>query len=343
MLRLDARRRILLRTVVEEHVRTAEPVGSRHAALRGRLSVSPATIRSALASMEELGLLTHPHTSAGRIPTDWGYRVYVDMLPKADPLGGPATESIRRRLGAPDEEPGGVVGEAARLLAGMTGYASVAAAPRMQAQAFASLHLVPMGERRALAVIAADSGALLGHPVELPDGVAPDDLEHLSRAITYRLRGTRVADLTYQRLEQVLGEASRQHRWLEEVRAWLLRDLARSARSQIRVAGARHLLAEPEFRTPDRATRLFEILENEPLLERVLSSVPEQGVWIFIGQENQLEQLRLCSLVMTAYRAGEQRCGTIGVIGPTRMRYRSTVAAVRHVAEGLSEAMRSSA
>ncbi len=343
MLKLDARRRILLRTVVEEHVRTAEPVGSEHAALRGRLQVSPATIRSALASMEELGLLTHPHTSAGRIPTDRGYRAYVDMLPKADPASSSARQKMRRRLGDPAEEPGDVANEAARVLSGMTGYASVVAAPALQEQTFSSLHLVPMGERRALAVIATDSGALQGRSVELPEGVVPDDLEHLSRAITHWLRGSRVGDLTHQRLEQVLGEASYHHRWLEEVKAWLCRGLARGVRPQIRVAGARHLLAEPEFKSPDRATRLFEVLENESVLDGVLAAVPEEGVWILIGEENPHEQLRSCSLVMAAYRAGDRRGGTVGILGPTRMRYRSAVTAVRCVAESLSQAMRSSA
>lgn len=343
MLKLDARRRILLRAVVEEHVRTAEPVGSEHAALRGRLQVSPATIRSALASMEELGLLTHPHTSAGRIPTDRGYRVYVDMLPKADPLSTSARQRMRRRLGDPAEEPGDAANEAARVLTGMTGYASVVAAPGIHEQMFASLHLVPLGERRALAVIATDAGALQGRSIELPEGVVPDALEHLSRAITHRLQGSRVGDLTHQRLEQVLGEASHHYRWLEEVKAWLWRDLARDGRPRIRVAGARHLLAEPEFKSPVRATRLFEALEDESVLEGVLAAVPEEGVWILIGEENPHEQLRACSLVMAAYRAGDRRGGTVGILGPTRMRYRSAVTAVRCVAEGLSESMRSSA
>jgi len=342
MMKLDARRRILLRTVVEEHVRTAEPVGSEHAALRGRLQVSPATIRSALASMEELGLLTHPHTSAGRIPTDRGYRVYVDMLPKADPLSSSARRKISRRLGDPAEEPGDVVNDAARMLAGMTGYASVVAAPGLQEQMFGSLHLVPLGEQRALAVIATDSGALQGHSIELPEGVAPDDLEHLSRAITHRLQGSRVGDLTHQRLEQVLGEASHHHRWLEEVKAWLWRNLAQGIRPQIRIAGARHLLAEPEFKSPDRATRLFEALEDESALIGMLAAVPDEGVWILIGEENPHEQLRACSLVMAAYRGGDRR-GTVAILGPTRMRYRRAVTAVRFVAESLSEAMRSSA
>lgn len=343
MLKLDARRRILLRTVVEEHVRTAEPVGSEHAALRGRLQVSPATIRSALASMEELGLLTHPHTSAGRIPTDRGYRVYVDMLPKAEPVSSSARQKIRNRLGDPVGEPGEVVNEAARALASMTGYASVVVAPDLQEQVFSSLHLVPMDARRALAVIATDSGALQGRLIELPEGVALDDLEHLSRAITQRLRGSRVGDLTHQRLEQVLGEASQQHIWIEEVKAWLWRGLARGIRPRIRVAGARYLLAQPEFKSPDRATRVFEALEDESVLEGVLSAVPEEGVWIVIGGENPQEQLRSCSLVMAKYRAGDRPGGAVGILGPTRMRYRSAVTAVRCVAESLSEVIRSSA
>lgn len=342
MVQLDPRKRTLLRTVVEEHIRSAEPVGSEHAAIREQLLVSPATIRSAMASLEGLGLLTHPHTSAGRVPTTQGYRVYVDMLLEADPLSVPARQAIRRRLSDPPEGASSVPDEAARLLAWVTGYPSVVSSPRLQAQTFRSLHLVRLDDRRALAVIVADSGTFQGRAIVLPAGVVPDDLEVLSRAITHRLQGCRVGDLTPQRLEQVLGEASQQHRWLEEVKAWLRRDLARGLRSRVRVEGTRHLLREPEFRSPDKATRVLEALEDEAVLVDVLAAAPEEGVWILIGEENLHAELHDCSMVMAAYRAGDRVGGTVGILGPTRMRYRSAVAAVRYVAERLTDAMRSS-
>jgi len=336
---LDARKSTVLRAVVEEHIRSAEPVGSEHLAMREHLGVSPATIRGTMAGLEEMGLLMHPHTSAGRIPTDQGYRVYVDMLLEAEPL--PATDrmAIRRRLGGPVEEPDEVTDQAARILATLTQYASVVTAPGLQQQTFQSLHLVPLGERRALAVIGTSSGALQGRPIDLPEGIAAEDLDHLSRAISQCLQGCRVGELTTQRLEQAMGEASRHHQLLEALKAWLQRDLARGARPRLHIEGARHLLREPEFRRPEAATRVLEVFEEESLLADTLAVASVEVVWFLIGAENRLAELRPCSLVVATYTAGDRVGGTVGILGPTRMRYRHAVAAVRYVADRLSEAL----
>jgi heat-inducible transcriptional repressor len=338
----DARKRTVLRAVVEEHIRSAEPVGSEHLAVREHLRVSPATIRSTMAGLEEMGLLTHPHTSAGRIPTDQGYRVYVDMLVEGEPLPAADRQEIRRRLGGTLEERAEVTDQAARILASLTQYASVVAAPGFQHQTFQSLHVVPLGERRALAVIATSSGALQGRPIDLPEGITAEDLDALSRAISQRLQGCRVGELTYQRLEQAMGEASRHHRLLEAVKAWLRRDLARGARPRLHIEGARHLLREPEFRQPEAATRVLEVFEEESILAEALAAAPVEGVWISIGAENRLAELRSCSLVAATYSAGDEIGGTVGIVGPTRMRYRHAVAAVRYVADRLSDALRTS-
>ncbi|MGQ0550156.1 MAG: heat-inducible transcriptional repressor HrcA [Armatimonadota bacterium] len=339
MVQLDERKRAVLYAVVEAYIRSAEPVGSEHAVVRDQVKVSPATIRSTMAALEEMGLLRHPHTSAGRVPTDAGYRQYVDMLPQAEPLPGADRQAIRRRLEGTAAEPSGAPHQAARILASVTHYPSVVAAPGLRDQTFRSLHLVPLGPDRALAVIATNAGALQGCMITLPDGVEPDALEQLSRTITESLQGCRIADLTHQRLEQAVGEASWQHRLLDHVEAWLRREGARGTRTRIRVEGASHLLREPEFRTPEAATRLLELLEEESVLADALTAMPEQGVRISIGAENRRQELRACSLVMAAYRAGHQAAGTVGIVGPTRMRYRQAMTAVRYVADRLSEAL----
>jgi heat-inducible transcriptional repressor len=298
MVQLDERKRAVLYAVVEAYIRSAEPVGSEHAAVREQVRVSPATIRNTMAALEEMGLLSHPHTSAGRVPTDAGYRHYVDMLPEAEPLSGADRQAIRRRLEGSAAEPAGAAEQAARILSWVTQYPSVIAAPVLRDQTFRSLHLVPLGTSRALAVIATNAGALQECMIDLPDGIEPDDLEQLSRAVTQRLAGCRIADLTHRRLEQAVGEASWQQRLLEEVEAWLRREGARSMRARIRVEGASHLLREPEFQSPQAATQLLEVLEEEAVLADALAATPGQGVRISIGAENRREELRACSLVM---------------------------------------------
>jgi heat-inducible transcriptional repressor len=215
----------------------------------------------------------------------------------------------------------------------------VVASPAVGDQTFESLHLLPLGARRALAVIVTDSGTLQGRSIDLPDGVIADDLERLSLAVTQRLRGVRVADLTRDRLERVMGEVSRHHLVIEALKAWLTRDLARDGRARLRVEGARHLLREPEFRRPEAATRVLEALEEHTALAQTLAAAPEAGVLISIGAENRLGELRSCSLVAAAYRVGDRTGGVVALVGPTRMRYRHAVTAVRYVADRLSDAL----
>jgi heat-inducible transcriptional repressor len=337
---LEGRKRAVLRAVVEAHVRSAEPVGSEHAVLLEQLGCSSATIRSVMAALEDEGLLTHPHTSAGRVPTDHGYRAYVDMLVEAEPLPASERHAIRRRLSALAGDAEDLSDHAAHILSSVTRYASVVAMPGLRQQVFQALHLLAQQPGHAIAVIATSSGMLQGRLIDLPAGVAPEDLEQLSRLITQRLRGIRLGELTQERLEQAVGEASRYQHLIEAVKAWLRRDLPRGPGTRFRVEGTRHLLREPEFSRPETATQVLLALEEQSMLAQALASAPEQGVWISIGSENRFEELRHCSLVAAAYGAADHPGGAVALVGPTRMRYRQAVAAVRYVADRLGDALR---
>jgi heat-inducible transcriptional repressor len=172
--------------------------------------------------------------------------------------------------------------------------------------------------------------------------VAPEDLEQLSRLITQHLQGIRLGDLTQERLEQAVGEASHYQHLIEAVKAWLRHDLLRRSRIRFHVEGASHLLREPEFSRPEDATRVLLALEEQTMLAEALASAPEEGVWISIGAENRLEELHHCSLVAAAYGTIGQGGGLVAIVGPTRMRYRRAVAAVRYVADRLGDVLRQS-
>jgi heat-inducible transcriptional repressor len=339
MVDLDQRKRAVLRVVVEEHVRSAEPVGSEQAQAQAQLNLSSATIRSTMAGLEELGLLTHPHTSAGRIPTDQGYRAYVDGLLETERLSATERQTIRRRLGDHGERPDDVAAAAAQVLSSLTQYASFIAAPGLGQQVFESLHLLPLDANRALAVISTSAGALQGRAITLPAEVSADDLESLGRIITNRLRGALIASITHEQIERALGEAYRHQQLLDAVKAWLRRDLARGTRLRVRVEGLRHLLREPEFRRADAATPVLGALEEESVLAHAVAAAPEEGVWVTIGAENQIADLRACSIVMATYQSGGATGGAVAIIGPTRMRYQRALAAVQYVADRLSDSL----
>lgn len=339
MVDLDQRKRAVLRVVVEEHVRSAEPVGSGQAQAQAHLSLSSATIRSTMAGLEEMGLLTHPHTSAGRIPTDQGYRVYVDGLLETERLSTTERHTIRRGMGDHGDRPDDVVAAAAQALSSLTQYVSIVAVPGLGQQVFESLHLLPLEGHRALVVISTSAGSLQGRSITLPAGVSVGDLETLGRVITNRLRGALIASITHEQLEHTVGEAYRHQQLLDAVKAWLRRDLARGTRPRVRVEGLRHLLREPEFRRSEAATPVLGALEEESVLTHAVAAAPDEGVWITIGAENQIAELHACSIVMATYHSEGATSGAVAIIGPTRMRYRRAVAAVQYVADRLSEAL----
>ena len=292
-----------------------------------------------MAGLEEMGLLRHPHTSAGRIPTDQGYRAYVDGLLETERLSPAERQTIRRRLGDQGEGPDDLVAAAAHVLSSLTQYATIVAARGLGQQVFESLHLLPLEGQRALAVISTSTGALQGRAITLPPGVSTDDLESLGRIITNRLHGAQIASITHEQLEQALGEAYRHQQLLDAVKMWLRRDLARGTKMRLRVEGLRHLLREPEFRRPDAATPVLGALEQESVLAHAVAAAPDEGVWITIGAENQIAELHTCSIVMSTYQSGGGTGGTVAIIGPTRMRYQRAVAAVQYVADRLSESL----
>jgi heat-inducible transcriptional repressor len=340
--RLEGRKRAVLRAVVEQHIRSAEPVGSEHATLLDELACSSATIRSVMATLEDAGLLTHRHTSAGRIPTDQGYRAYVDMLLETEPLPASERQAIRRRFAGFDAGAADPTDQAAYVLSSLTQYASVVALPPLQQHTFHALHLLAQDGGRTLAVIVTNAGALQGRFIDLPQGIGPQDLEDLSHTITQRLQGVRLGELSQERLEQAVGEATRHHQLMDAVQAWLRRDLVQGSRPRIHVEGTRHLLREPEFSRPEAATQVLAALEEQTILHQTLAATPDDGVWISIGSENRLAELRACSMVAAAYTVAGDVGGTVAIVGPTRMRYRRAVAAVRYVADRLGEAVRSS-
>lgn len=339
IVQLDARKQTVLRAVVEEHIRSAEPVGSEHLVGREQLRVSPATIRNVMAHLEDLGLLTHPHPSAGRVPTDRGYRYYVDALAGIEPLSQAERQAIRRRLAVPTGEPEDLADQAARVLASLTRYASVVTTRRLQPQTFRALHLIPADDGRVLAVVVTNTGALQGRLIDVPDGVRPEEMERIARAVTHRLSGMPIGDLSPGRLEQAIREVVSDLWVLDRLLTWLRLGPGRATRLRIHVEGARYLLAEPEFRRPETATRVLEALEEPTVVEDLLAHAPMEGLVILIGSEHRRSELRACSTVVATYRSGDAVQGAVALLGPTRLRYRHAVAAVRYVAGRLTEAL----
>ncbi|HEY5517884.1 MAG TPA: heat-inducible transcriptional repressor HrcA [Coriobacteriia bacterium] len=337
---LSDRRRSVLAALVQEYVRSAQPVASRHLVERYDLRVSPATVRNELSVLEESGYVFQPHVSAGRVPTDSGYRAFVDAMMEADPGGGltpDEVESVHGQFIALEHELAEAMRETSTLLSRLTSYVAIVIAPALRRARIRRINLVWIAETRAVVVVVTDSGRVADRNVELPEIVTSDQLAGVERLLNSSLEGKIGDDVRGVRggVEAVAGVSPRVAVTLiDEVLDCLLE----TDGDRVVTGGMPALLAQPEFADPRLVGPLIQLLEDGLATLQVLTQVMNPGdVAIRIGSENPVGLDRL-SVVTAHYDAGGAG-GLVGVIGPTRMNYPRAVSAVRAAADGLTEAL----
>ncbi|HEY3248336.1 MAG TPA: heat-inducible transcriptional repressor HrcA [bacterium] len=342
MAQLDGRKEDILRAVIEEHIQTAEPVGSETVVHRLRLSVSSATIRNEMAALEDGGYLSHPHTSAGRVPTDRGYRLYVDAVIKEVRLTAQERARVRRPVAAMTEGPGRIAEEVARTLAAVTDYASVVAPPRAGNLVFKHIHFMPFASSHVMAVIVTNAGVTEGKMLDLPEPLEPEDLDRLSQMVSRRLEGHTLGDVSDELLAEVVHEAAWEQRVVRELAGWLRRHLP-AAQRRVVTDGTANILKQPEFQDVRAAQPVLLALEREDIFADLLHHTSGQQVWITIGRENRYEALHGCSVVAATYGPTDRPAGALGIVGPTRLKYAKAIAMVRYLAQSLSDALQDTA
>jgi heat-inducible transcriptional repressor len=334
---MDGRKRDILKLVIDDYVLTAEPIGSEAVSTRHRLGVSSATVRNEMAALEEMGYLRQPHTSAGRIPTEQAYRVYVDSMIKEEQI--PAWERMEIRRTLSNIEPQRTVEQAAHTLASVTEFAAVAASVTTGAQRIRHLSLIPLSPHRAMAVVVTDEGVFEGKTMEFAAPISPDDLDRLSHEISRRVAGMSLNDLTDRKLTDVIGDAARYQRVVDEV-ARLLRDSLARTPGPVYSDGKANILKQPEFQDVRRARPVLSALEQRDIVVELLRPGDTgERVRIAIGTENKREEMKECSVITATYFVDDRPAGVVGVIGPTRMRYGKIVSLLTFLADSLGEAL----
>ena len=337
MVDLDGRKREILRLIIDDYIASAEPVGSELISNRHRLGVSSATVRNEMAVLEDMGYLRQPHTSAGRVPTEQAYRVYVDSMITEEQVPAADRTQIRRTLLA--SEPEQTIQRAARALAAMTNFAAVAAPLAGSEHRIRHLHLIPLAPTRALVVVVTDEGVFQGQIAEFPEPLGADDLDRLSQAITRRIAGRPLRDLIEGALDSAIGDAALFQRVVTEVER-LVRDGRLHASARVYTDGKANILKQPEFQDVRRAQPVLSALEREDVVVEIIRpGAPGERVRITIGRENAREEMRECSVVTASYYKDDRPAGVIGIVGPTRMRYSKVVSLVSFLADSLGEAL----
>ena len=333
---LGTRKVEVLRAVVEEFVRTGEPVGSETIAEHAGLGVSSATIRNELAALEQLGYLSHPHTSAGRIPTDAGYRKYVDALPP----GGRMRDTQRRAIAGFFAETmldlEDVLKGTTQLLSRVTQYASVAVPPSGSSEVVVRTELIELGSGLLLLVVG-QRGGVDKVMIDRPDELDADSLAALERSLTDRVRDKTVTEARAEALKAAAGAGEAERR-IFAAAADVFGDMQVGAGShQVLIGGVANLADEAAHWRRETVRRLFEALEHESEMLELLRDVTAEDVTVTIGAEHPHTGDWEASIVSAPFRAGSSALGAVGVVGPTAMDYVGVMASVRAVARRLSE------
>jgi len=320
----------VLRAIVEDFVSTNDPVGSKALSERHNLGVSPATIRNDMAALEEEGYIAQPHTSAGRVPTDKGYRLFVDRLSAAKPLSAPERRAIQSFLeGAGDLDD--VLRRTVRVLAQLTRQMAVVQYPTLTRSAVRHLEVVDVGPRRLMLVLITDTGRVEQRVLELSVAVTDDDVTELRRMLNSHLQGRRLADahIALLDLPHIVAPALRPV--MTTIVAGLVEALVEKPEERVMTGGTANL-TRSSLDFPNSLHPVLEALEEQVVLLRLIGEVDSSTVLVRIGGENPHEGLHRTSVVSVGYGAGDTALGGLGVVGPTRMDYAGNMSAVRAVA-----------
>ncbi|MEM6903181.1 MAG: heat-inducible transcriptional repressor HrcA [Pseudomonadota bacterium] len=338
---LNERSREVLRIIVDSYVQSGEPVGSRTISRSMEMGLSPATIRNVMSDLEEAGLLHSPHTSAGRLPTDAGLRMFVDGLLQIGEVGEQERQSIEALGGAAGKTMPEMLSDATAMLSGLSRCAGLVAAPKRE-MPLKQIEFVQLGPGQALVVMVTQDGLVENRVLDIPPGVPQSALRQAANYLNARLVGRSIEDA---RLE-ILAEIETRQSQLDELSSQIveagLADWSGDQSGTLIIKGQANLLDDIQvLEDLERVRQLFEDLENQETVMRVLDATDRaEGVQIFIGADNRLFSSAGCSVIVAPYHnSAKEVVGAIGVIGPTRLNYARIIPMVDYTAKVIGKMM----
>ena len=338
-LQLDDRATEVLKTIIRQHIVSGEPIGSKAVSGGTRLDLSAASIRNVMAELEERGLLHQPHTSAGRVPTDAAYRIYVDKLLRRQRVSPNQAQAIDDALSGSRAEIPDLLNEATRQLSQFSNQVGLVLAPQFERVAIERLEFVRLDAQRVVAILVARSGVVHNRLLQAEEPQEQHELDRIGRYLTDELGGRSLPEMRDLLLARMAEERAAYDRLLKQSLELGKQALdAESGEGELLVDGASNLIGSPEFAEPTTMRRLFRTLEEKKTLIGLLGQVIEGGgVQVMIGEETSRQELNKCSLVVAGYGPKDQTLGTLGIVGPTRMEYAKAIALVDHLAGVLSK------
>lgn len=332
---LSDRQLMILQVIIDDFIRSAHPVGSRSLAKKKGISLSSATIRNEMADLEELGFIEKTHASSGRIPSEKGYRFYVDHLLSPEKIDSVDIQKIRSIFETKIFEIEEIIQKSASVLSELTEYTAIALGPTVKETKLNRFQIVPLNDRTAVAIIVTDTGHIEHRVFTLPETVAGSDLEKTVNILNSRLSGIPLIQLQ-DRLEIEVHDLFK--KYLDNYHTMfsaMVDVLNIPPEDKIFYGGKTNMLKQPEFQDINKLQQILNVLEQEKHVSYILKNVP-LGIHVKIGSENKLKEMQNCSLITATYRVGNKEVGKIAVLGPKRMNYARVISVLNILSKNLS-------
>ena len=318
---ISKRKLMILKAIVDDYIMTGTPVGSRTLAKRADMNISPATIRNEMADLEEEGYSEQPHTSAGRKPSDKAYRLYVDTLMKVSALNKEEIGFVQQYLNTKISQVDNVIEATAQVLSEMTNLTSLVLVPQLEKTEIKRIQIVKITSSKALVVLVFDTGMVKDVLINLPLGMEDSYLENISNWLTSLVADKCLEDALQQVHYFAAGDLEEHRAFAEQLLCAVVGNLQAQASKEIVLGGAKNIFNHPEYQDIDKAKRFLTLLETKDTLYNILAGNNDMEFTIRIGKENTIPELENMSVITATYRVSNEKIGTFGVIGPTRMDY----------------------
>lgn len=338
---LNEREKNILRFIIQQFILTANPVGSRNITKRYDIGFSPATVRNIMSDLEDSGFINHPHTSAGRIPTDKGYRFYVDTLMDVQKLRNSEIGLINKSLETSLNETDDLLKIASNLLSSITHQIACVTYPKLESGIFEKIQIIQLTSTRILVVITIKSGLVKTMTLELNSDLRASQIDPVQQLLNERLGGLSLQEIRVTFKERFKDIQEDKHpiiRLFVDSVDKIFKDDTRGERALI--TGAKNVIRQPEFENPESFQSVIELIEDKDIIIHILEkSGDDEQIYISIGSENENEKLNEYSFISKKYQLGEIS-GTLGIVGPKRMEYSKVIAIVDYIAKMISEILK---
>lgn len=337
---LSERKLQILQAVVADFIYSAEPVGSRTLSKKYDMGISPATIRNEMSDLEEMGYLSHPHTSSGRVPSDKAYRLYVNQMMQNYSISSAEKRMIAEKLTKNVRELEQTIEHAATLLSELTQLASFAITPNRSVNKIKYVNFLPVDERTVVLMIVGDDGKVSNTNIRLETEYTMEALELMSRVMTHNFKGRNITDVvTLDIVKAFETDLSALVQFAEKVAPTFLDTLERMISVDLYMEGLSNIFSIPEYNDIERARCFLEMIQRKQHFTQVLVN-RDNGLIITIGGENTDDYMKDCSLITADYKINGKLVGKLGVIGPTRMKYSEITSVIKYISDNISKTFR---